>query len=377
MRVRVRKTSTLVFDLPNLGCSPGQLDLASWISDSRKIATSFSFYDSDPNQGANAIGSVNATKGVVNSGQYLIVNIPAQTTITYYATAGNNTGCQNTASDVVVGTEIPLLDPVTSVTASAGNMVQVSFTSPNATNLIWYNTNNPDIGIMGPVGMGNLIFTAQNATSSPLVSTIRVVPYINNCAGTSQDFTITVNPGSTPRLARNSMLINAFLLNANDIQVDWDISYEFPLDFIEVEKMQPDETWKSLKSVAWSSDMQTYSYIHQNGKSEHNKYRLKLVHTDGRVIWSQVVEVTTELSGDNSFTLYPNPSNGRFRLSASTLLQDQWDYHLVDQMGRTILAGSLEASETSFDIRDQAEGCYYLILMSSEGKRFVHKMIKQ
>lgn len=377
VRLRVRKTSTVVFDLPGLGCNPGQIDLARWVSDSRNIASGFDFFDSDPDLGATAIGSVTATNGQVNTGQMYIVTVPANP-ITYYASAGNNTGCQTSASDLVVSSATALLDPISNVTATAGDMVSVPFISANATNIIWYNTNpaNPNIGIMGTVGMGNLMFTAQNTTAGQLVSTIRVVPYLGNCAGTYQDFTITVNPGGNTRQGQNRLQLAAFRIGAEAVQVNWDIQYEFPLSHVEVEKMNQLGEWEKIGESGWYAEQAEYTYLDKEAFETNLTYRLKMVHLDGRIMWSKAVEVNRQDFGDNGFVMYPNPTTGRFHLQVPQVYAATWSYQLIDNMGRVLLAGKLTEKEMIFDLSAEASGIYHVLIVDLQGNRHMQKVMK-
>jgi hypothetical protein len=107
------------------------------------------------------------------------------------------------------------------------------------------------------------------------------------------------------------------------------------------------------------------------------KYRLKLVHADGRAIWSQEVEVSFEYFDTNRFILYPNPTDGRFKLRAAGPLEGEWRYKLSDQLGRTIQIGKLQGNETSFDITHLPAGSYFLVLTSPEGKSYLRKVSKR
>ncbi len=380
MRVRVRKTSIVVFDLPALGCNPGQINLAAYVSDSRGIATGFSFYDSDPDLGSpTALGTATATNGVVNAGQYVIVSVPPNP-ITYYATAGNNTGCQVTASDLVVSTSVAALNPISNVVVNAGDLVNVSFSGTNTTQIIWFDLavlGNPYIGIMGSLGIGNLMFTAQNTTLGPLTATIRVIPYNGNCAGTFQDFTITVNPSAAPRQARNSLQLAGHQLAYDLIQLDWDIRYEFALTHFEVEKLQADGSWNKVAEVAWQEDQHGYSYVDADAMSEGNSYRLKLVHADGRAVWSREVFVNINLHGAERFILYPNPTSGRFNMRAEGSLEGDWQYQLYDQLGRALRSGPLRGRETALDISELPIGYYYLRISNPEGLGYIGKIAKR
>lgn len=392
MRVRVRKTSIVVMDLPAIGCNTGQIDLAAWVSDSRNIASSFIFYDADPTLGANPVGSVSASNGQVNSGQYAVVSLQAGA-VTYYAVATNNTGCQVTGSDEVISSAGASLNPISNLTVNSGDLVHVTFNSPDATHILWINHssfNNPYVGLLGSGGLGDLLFTARNIGSSPQTAMLRAIAYNGNCAGDVRDFYITVLPGTQNRQIPNSLQLTASKINAHDVQLDWQINYEFELTSIEIEKQKNDGDWETIGHQAVGS----HYNVTQSGRSDHNltlydgvyldrggmgnetKYRLKLIHADGRAIWSQEIEVNFDFYDSKRFTLYPNPTNCRFSLRAAGELQGEWRYKLSDQMGRTILIGKLNGSETAFDISHLPTAHYFLLIISPEGKQYLQRVVK-
>ncbi len=381
MRVRVRKTSIVELDLPALGCNSGQLDLAAWVSDSRGIATGFTFYDNDPTLGTSPVGSVAASNGQVLSGQYAVVSLPTSL-MTYYATASNNTGCQVTGIDEVISTSIADLAPVSNLTVNAGDLVTLNLNSTNATHIFWFNLNNAPIGPLGSFGMGDMIFTATNPTGTALTANIRAIAYIDNCAGEVRDFSITVNPGVGSRQgAGNSLQLAASRVNAHDVRVEWEIRYEFALEKIEIEKQINDGEWVTVGQQGVGSHYnvtpQSGSYLDRSGMGNVTKYRLKLVHADGRAIWSDAVEINFEYYDTQRFTLYPNPTNGRFQLRAAGPLEGEWRYRLSDQLGRTILTGKLEGSETAFDISQQPRGYYILVMTHPTAKPYSQKLLKR
>ncbi len=393
VRVRVRKTSIVTLDIPAIGCGTAQIDLAAYVSDSRNIASGYTFYDADPKLGTSPVGSVSASNGQVNSGQYAVVSLQAGVS-TYYAVASNNTGCQLTGSDEVNVGGGASLDPLSNLTVNAGDLVHVAFNSPNATHIYWLNHssfNNPYIGLLGSIGMGDLVFTAQNLSSTTQTATIRAIAYNGNCAGEVRDFSITVNPGVGSRQGRvNSLQLAASKVNAHDVRVEWEIVYEFALEKIEIEKQLNEGEWVTVDQQDVGSDYNLTSskgsdynltlqgaYLDRSGMGNLTRYRLKLLHPDGRAIWSQEVEINFDYYNSQRFTLYPNPSNGRFHLKAAGPLEGEWRYKLSDQLGRTILMGRLEGSETAFDISELPTAHYFLLLTSPEGKSYLRKVVKQ
>ncbi|MEI9921717.1 MAG: PKD-like domain-containing protein [Bacteroidota bacterium] len=91
------------------------------------------------------------------------------------------------------------VDPTPTVTDPAdqvvcnGASVSASFSTTGASDVSWTNSNTA-IGLPAS-GTGNIgAFIATNTSNIPLVATITVTPLAGSCTGTTETFTITVNP---------------------------------------------------------------------------------------------------------------------------------------------------------------------------------------
>ncbi len=107
-----------------------------------------------------------------------------------------------------------------------GESAGVNFTTKNnggATIYSWTNSNTA-IGLGGS-GSGNILFTPVNNENTVLTSTITVTPAFTNngtsCTGTSEQFTITVNPTPTADQPANQTLCNG--VQTNEVQFSGNI----------------------------------------------------------------------------------------------------------------------------------------------------------
>jgi large repetitive protein len=129
-------------------------------------------------------------------------------TITYTVTPVSN-GCTGATFTVDVTVDpTPTVDPITSETLCNGdNTPAISFTGTVSSTIFnWVNT---DASIGLPTsGTGNIAsFRATNTGTSPVTATITVTPEINGCFGTTQSFTITVNPAPSVSFSQSDQTI--------------------------------------------------------------------------------------------------------------------------------------------------------------------------
>jgi gliding motility-associated-like protein len=113
----------------------------------------------------------------------------------FYAEARETTtSCTSTTRIEVTLTVNPLPSVMQPLDQSVcvGTGVTLNFTGTSGAVFNWTNSN-PAIGV-GANGMGNISFLSTNTGNTPLVGNLVVIPSLNGCSGTVQNFSITVNP---------------------------------------------------------------------------------------------------------------------------------------------------------------------------------------
>jgi hypothetical protein len=377
VRVWVRERSRAVLDLPT-ACSGTQVNLARHVSDLNGLATGYEFWDDVPGIGT-LLGTVSATNGVVPANQNLFVTLASQTT-TYYAVPLNPYNCQVAGSDQL-SVASSTLDPVSNITVTNGDPVQVTFNT-TASQVVWYNLNNPSIGLIGAAGSGNISFTAQNSGSTPLTANLFAIAYDGGCASQTQNFSITVNPGGANRQAQGDYLsLQAHRINAHDVQLRWSIRYQQPLSHFVVEKWQgqgplpedylilnQESNWKVLGEVEAIGLEGSYAFTDPSGMRNQNYYRVRLVMPDGRLTWSEVVQVNMEYFQSDRFEVFPNPTKDVVQLRCKLEQFHGWSLQLSDQLGRIIRQQPIREQTSRISLREFAPGVYYLKIEGPEGK---------
>lgn len=151
--------------------------------------TTYSWTNTTPSIGlaANGTGSI-ASFTATNAGATTVV-------ATVNVTPSALTCVGPVESFTITVSPTPSVDAVGDQTVCAGEQTTlVAFNGPVAgTTYSWVN-NNPGIGL-GANGTGNINpFAGVNGGSSSIQGTITVTPSANGCTGTSEQFTVTVNP---------------------------------------------------------------------------------------------------------------------------------------------------------------------------------------
>ena len=153
--------------------------------------STFTWINANANIGLAASGTGNINFTTTN---------PGNATVTVIPMANGCSGSPQIFNIAVVNN--PMMNNPGNVAVCAGANVSVVFVGDPGLTYAWTNTN-PAIGL-GTSGQGNIGFTASNVTGVQSAQ-INVKPLFGACFGSSQLFTITINP---PPLATISGLLN-------------------------------------------------------------------------------------------------------------------------------------------------------------------------
>ncbi|MFY9310962.1 MAG: M12 family metallo-peptidase [Bacteroidia bacterium] len=270
-------------------------------------------------------------------------------------TSGDVLSCEitsdGTCPQTVTSNEVTLqITPVSAITflsdidVCAGNIpTTVVNSNPPGASFTWTNSNTA-IGL-GASGTGNVpSFTASNTGASPITATVTVTPSIDNCPGTPDSYTITVNP--TPEITQSG----AMLTSSSGSGYQWYVD----------------------GSPVMGATSQTHTAM-QNGEY--------MVILDGTDCPSESVTVTTaavdEAGNDLLFTVYPNPNAGEFVISFVAENHDTYTLKVVNAIGEIVYM-TQQALNGQFrqqvDLNTVSKGVY-LVTLSSSGAEINKKVV--
>lgn len=256
--------------------------------------------------------------------------------------------CPQTAGSNSITLEIT---PVASISfladidVCAGNIpVTVINSNPPGASFAWTNSNTA-IGLAAS-GTGNVTaFTATNTGSTPVTATVTVTPSINNCQGTPDSYTITVNP--TPEITQSGATLTS--------------------------SGAPGYQWFLNGSPVMGATSQTHTAM-LNGEY--------MVIVDGSDCPSESVTVTTagidEQGNELLFTVYPNPNTGNFSIWLNTASKGNYTFKIINSLGALVYDGELNDNAGSYSkeitLTDIAKGIY-LVYVSNGEKEQAKKVI--
>ncbi|MES2286249.1 MAG: T9SS type A sorting domain-containing protein [Bacteroidota bacterium] len=93
-------------------------------------------------------------------------------------------------------------------------------------------------------------------------------------------------------------------------------------------------------------------------------------HAVGSGLPTEVKEITT----DNSISVYPNPSNGIYRLKSSSQMKE---YTVLDQLGRAVVNKRISTENETVNLSELNNGLYYLTVRFQDGTIGRQKLVKK
>lgn len=127
--------------------------------------------------------------------------------------------------------------------------------------------------------------------------------------------------------------------------LQWQTASERDNDFFQVQRSGDAQNWESIAELpgnGTSNQIISYQYLDSNPQPGRNFYRLKQVDFDGAFEFSYIISVITgQLPQFQIQKVFPNPSKETFQVSYITNNDAPIFYQLIDELGRSVTAGTL------------------------------------
>ena len=181
---------------------------------------------------------------------------------------------------------------------------------------------------------------------------------------------------ATSALPLTLLSFNSSLENKNVI-LHWQTAQEINTSYFIIERSTNGTDFSSIGKIVASGNSSTtknYSYTDTKPINGTNYYRLKMLDTDGKYIYSKVLVI--KIDGKSTLQIFPNPAKNILYIQASGE-NEKATVQIIDVTGRIIKEEKISLNgNTSFsiDINNLPDGLYNLILKSksiNEQKKFI------
>lgn len=142
------------------------------------------------------------------------------------------------------------------------------------------------------------------------------------------------------------------------IILKWNIGNPENIKWFVVERSTDATQWSAIGTVLANSSVTDYSMIDALPLPGKNYYRIRFAEVNSNTSYSPVKLVNN--NSDQTFSVYPNPANGKVYIAGSFNLPS--DLQVMDMTGRVVCLKSINGSPASIDVSNLPAGIYMLML---------------
>ena len=159
-------------------------------------------------------------------------------------------------------------------------------------------------------------------------------------------------------------------------KLSWITDSEINNDYFTVESSSDALSWQQLgleNGTGNSSRQKKYEFIDKNPNQEITYYRLSQTDFDGTRKELKTITVANGHIRNENYTIYPNPSNGKFMLSGKSI--NGQEVEILDANGSkvTFEIDNLNNSTIEIDISSSPDGIYFIQIANKQYKLILQK----
>lgn len=180
----------------------------------------------------------------------------------------------------------------------------------------------------------------------------------------------------------NTILQLTGALNGNNVDIDlaWTTSAEINSSVFIVEKSYDGTNFHQIGFVNAAGDKlipSNYAFVdHENVLD--NYYRIKMMHTDGYVLYSNIVYLKKDNAPQRLF-IAPNPFTTTISVRFARMPAQPVKFSFYDAAGKLVKQYTGASGQVSYDLNTTTliPSAIYWMKVNVDGKQFTHKMMKQ
>lgn len=246
----------------------------------------------------------------------------------------------------------------------------------------WVTLNDPSKTVVCAGGQG--LWTAYSIALPAVcenIANLRIAfRWQNNADFVGTDPSFAVNDISiTKAVILPIDLLNFKAINhENSIVIEWVTLSELNNAYFSLERSKDGIKWDEITIIngAGNSSRELfYQYLDDGYYTPITYYRLKQTDFNGEFFYSKTVSVVKNQKGE--LTIYPNPSNGMFKIQLTLEKTMINSIIITNQFGKVMQKSTVLNSHFNVDISAYNTGVYFVQIIDSNGNSYSRKIVKQ
>ncbi len=179
-------------------------------------------------------------------------------------------------------------------------------------------------------------------------------------------FSVNAALPDKPTLLPIELLSFAASPKGDNVQVDWVTTTEINNNYFTVQRSSDGfyfEEVQQIKGAGNNSSLRSYSLIDTAPYDGNSYYRLKQTDFDGKITYSNLVNVYFEKSFD--FNIYPNPFNTSTTIAINSSQINSCNFKLYTILGEEVLNEALSKQSNTVETSNLPSGIYIYKIISN------------
>ncbi len=243
-------------------------------------------------------------------------------------------------------------------------------------------------GVLANTATTDRFLQVTSATAGCNAAGAPAVAYLATSFTTNADGNMVTWNAGVP--AYNNNGCNNVILNLENLNitasafkdfnlVKWDIGTETNVNFFTVERSNDGISFQEIGKIN-SSTNSVYSFNDVTTTKSVSFYRVKVMHKDNKILYSDIVKVNNSIIKNTDLSCYPKVTNSIINLQWVAESKSNTTITIIDAFGRIVLNKNINTeigiNRNIIDVNNFATGQYF-VRINNENNKMTTSFIKQ
>jgi hypothetical protein len=180
----------------------------------------------------------------------------------------------------------------------------------------------------------------------------------------------TTLSGNCALLPVQLVYFNAILINRS-VQLNWQITNPQDVSLFILQR-RINAGWTDIQTISVSNNSFNYQTTDNNLSPGNYQYRLKIIETNGAIVYSTIKPVTVKANNFNALTIYPNPAKREITITG---WNETGTIKIYDAAGKLVIEKLVTTSEPLIrqNVSALSEGIYFIVANNYAARLIIKK----
>jgi hypothetical protein len=243
-------------------------------------------------------------------------------------------------------------------------------------------------GVLANTATTNRFLQVTSATAGCNAAGAPGVPYLATSFAANLDGNMVTWNAGVP--AYNNNGCNSVILNLENLNITanafkdfnvikWDIGNETNVKYFTIERSNDGISFSEIGKI-YAATTGAYSFNDIMVTKAVSFYRVKVMHNDNKILFSDIVKVNNNLLKNNEISCYPKITNNNINVQWFSDRKTNTNITIIDAFGRLVLnknfVSEIGLNKNTINVNQFANGKYF-IRVNNADKKMTDSFIKQ